>query len=56
MEIGQKIYWLVGDKKHEGLFMQYVQENNVEIMCYSMNNIKCRLKVYVNKNIINAIK
>lgn len=55
MEIGQKIYWLVCNQKHEGLFMQYTEDNKAEVICYSMNNVKCHLKVYVEKNLIKII-
>lgn len=55
MEIGQKIYWLIGEQKHEGLFMQYTQDDKAEVICYSMNNVKCHLKVYVDQKLIKAI-
>jgi hypothetical protein len=53
MEIGQKVYWLVDNQKHEGLFMQIINDK-AEIICYSMNNIKCHLRVFVDLNSINA--
>ena len=56
MEIGQKIYWLNGNQKHEGLFMQYVEDNKAEVICYSMNNIQCHLKVCIDKDLINELK
>lgn len=47
MEIGQKVYWIVDDKKYEGLFIELNSNNLAEIICYSMNGVSCKLRVFV---------
>ena len=54
MEIGQKVYWIIDDKKNEGLFMQITENNLAEVICYSMNGLNCRLRVFVNPKIIQV--
>ena len=48
MEIGEKVYWIVDNKKNEGLFMQITNNKLAEVICYSMNGVKCRLRVFVD--------
>lgn len=55
MEIGQKIYWYVDNKKNEGLFIELNSNNLAEIICYSMNGVSCRLRVFVEIEKIKTI-
>jgi len=52
MEIGQKVYWNIGDKIIEGLFIQINEDNKAEIICYSMNKVKCKLRVFVDLSLL----
>jgi hypothetical protein len=52
MEIGQKVKWQIDGKTFEGLFMQITDNGKAEIICYSMNNVKCQLRVFVELNLI----
>lgn len=47
MEIGQKVLWKIDEKINKGLFLQMTDDNKAEVICYSMNNIKCQLTVFV---------
>jgi hypothetical protein len=52
MEIGQKVTWKIDEKTYEGLFMQITNNGKAEIICYLMNNINCRLRVFVELNLL----
>lgn len=47
MEIGQKVLWKIDEKINKGLFLQMMDDNKAEVVCYSMNYIKCQLTVFV---------
>lgn len=47
MEIGQKVLWKIDEKINKGLFLQIIDDNKAEVICYSMNDIKCQLTVFV---------
>ena len=52
MEIGQKVKWKIDEKTYEGLFMQVTDKGKAEIICYSMNNVNCHLRVFVELNLL----
>jgi hypothetical protein len=56
MEIGQKIEWIVFNKKNEGIFMKMINKNIAEVMCISMNGIKCAIKVKIQFDLIRISK
>jgi len=52
MEIGQKVKWQIDEKIFEGLFIQITDNGKAEIICYSMNNVNCKLRVFVEPNLL----
>jgi len=51
MEIGQKVKWNIDTKIYEGLFMQIINDK-AEVICYSMNGVKCHLRVFVEPTLL----
>lgn len=56
MEIGQKVLWKIDKKINKGLFLQMTDNNKAEVICYSMNNIKCQITVFVNISMLQIDK
>ena len=48
MEIGQKVTWNIDLKVNKGIFMQIVENNKAEVICYNMNGITCHLRVFID--------
>lgn len=53
MEIGELVKWSIDEKQYQGLFIQELENGLAEIICYSMNGLKCHFRVYVDSGKLN---
>jgi hypothetical protein len=55
METGQKVTWTISNKTMYGLFLE---ENNgmAEIICYQMGDVNCKLRVFINIDLLKTVE
>lgn len=53
-EIGQKVFWIVSNKKREGIFKQVLPNNKAEIISTSFDGSPISLRCEVDCSLLQA--
>ena len=51
MEIGEKVYWTIGNKKRTGIFKQII-DNKAQVVCIDIDGIPVAIKTEVELTLL----